>query len=104
MITFFGLEWRAEQRNLRERVFVVVLLGVRMAIQTEKPARKDICGRPFESSDGNPDRETGKKGYLWSSFWEFGWHVEQRNWQERTFVVVLFGLPWANSDRENYEL
>ena len=104
---------------------MVVLFGVRKANQTEKPARKDICGRSFGSSEGKPDRETGKKGYLWSSFWEFGWesrqrnrkkgylwssfwefgwHVEQRNWQERTFVVVLFGLPWANSDRENYEL
>ena len=104
MIAFSGLELHVEQRNRRERIFVVVLLGVRMAIQTEKPARKDICGRPFGSSDGTSNRETGKKGYLWSSFWEFGWHVEQRNRQERIFVVVLFGLPWANSDRENYEL
>ena len=71
MITFFGLEWRAEQRNRRERVFVVVLLGVRMVIQTEKPARKDICGRPFGSLDGTSNRETGKKGHLWSSFSDF---------------------------------
>ena len=72
------------------------LFRARMARRTEKPARKGICGCPFGSSDGNPDRETGEKGYLWSSFSELGRQTRQRNWRERIFVVVLFGVRKAN--------
>ena len=47
IFTFSGIEWHVEQRKLQERILVDILSELRCAIQTEKPARSDICGCPF---------------------------------------------------------
>ena len=93
--SFPNYERPVEQRNLREKLHVVVFSGLRRACRTEKPARNDACGRLFGTTKSPSYRETSEKRCLWSSFSDFEGLAVQRNQREKKLVVVFFVLRRA---------
>ena len=80
------------QRILVDVLCVVVLFALRWAIRTENSGGCALCGRPFQTSTDNSDREFWRLCSVWSSLSDSDRQFEQRILVDVLYVVVPFAL------------